>query len=249
MAGRKEVRRGAHQHGQAGRRVRQGGPLTGGAGTACEAWPSTPSGGALLHHGGRRDADLQGSCGARAPEPSGRLSEPEPRAPGRAKLDAGAQGMRSRSEFGFAGIPSRVLWSTVRDPSWFASRRRAITFACVAATLAMSAPVAQAYTFGPPAVGASGPETTAFDWSADKCDDDDIPDQPWRASATRPGKVVLINSQFTVRRKVGDTLATIAQCLQPQRHELRQQCRSSRYDDKEWVTSAYTTDGGQPSTP
>ena len=108
----------------------------------------------------------------------------------------------------------------------------------------MAAPAAHAYTFGTPAVGAIGPETTTFDWSADKCDDNDIPDQPSRAYRDASGKVVLINSHFTVRRKVGDTLATVAQVCSPIAMSSGNNADPSRYDDKEWVASPYTTDGG-----
>ena len=108
----------------------------------------------------------------------------------------------------------------------------------------MAAPAAQAYTFGTPAVGAIGPETTAFDWSADKCNDNDIPDQPSRAYRDASGKVVLINSHFTVRRKVGNTLATVTQVCSPIAMSSGNNADPSRYDDKEWLASPYTTDGG-----
>ena len=139
---------------------------------------------------------------------------------------------------------SRVLWSAGRGPSRFALRSGALTIACAAAALAMAAPAAHAYTFGTPAVGAAGPETTAFDWSADKCNDNDIPDQPSRAYRDASGKVVLINSHFTVRRKVGDTLATVTQVCSPIAMSSGNNADPSRYDDKEWVASPYTTDGG-----
>ena len=88
----------------------------------------------------------------------------------------------------------------------------------------------------------TGPEVKVFNWGSQSCDDNDIPDQPARAFRDAAGKVNLIDSHFTVRRKVGDTLATVVHSCTP---IMRSGVNTdpSRYDDREWLASTYTPDG------
>src|SRR3712207_9062140 len=52
--------------------------------------------------------------------------------------------------------------------------------ACVLAFMVTAAPAA-AYTFAEPFVRQTGPEAMVFDWSTQKCEDDDITDEAARA--------------------------------------------------------------------
>ena len=106
----------------------------------------------------------------------------------------------------------------------------------------MIAPKAQAYTFGEPAVRAGGPEVRVFDWSAQKCTNDDIPDQPTRAFRDSSGQVVMINSHYTVRPFLGASLATVARvCSGIMFSGVNR--NPALYDDREWLASTYTHDG------
>ena len=85
-------------------------------------------------------------------------------------------------------------------------------------------------------------EEIVFDWTIDRCSMDDIPDTPARAFKDADGKVQLIASHFVNRRMIGDTIDSI-----------RRDCKilmdshknpdPSKFDDREWIRSVYTTDG------
>ena len=79
----------------------------------------------------------------------------------------------------------------------------------VAMALLLRAPAVGAYTFGEPGVRAIGPEVTLFDWTTQKCNNDDIPDQPTRAFRDVNGQVVVVNSHHTTRRWAGSSLAGV----------------------------------------
>ena len=103
-------------------------------------------------------------------------------------------------------------------------------------SLAALASTAQAYTFGQPAVSATGPEVRVFDWSVQKCTNDDIPDQPTRAFRDSNGQVVMINSHHTVRRYLGGSLATVAKvCGGIMFSGVKRD--PALYDDREWLAS------------
>ena len=104
------------------------------------------------------------------------------------------------------------------------------------------APAAQSYTFGEPGVRSTGPEAAVFDWSVNKCSNDDIPDQPTRAFRDSTGQVSLINSHHTVRRKTGPTLDSVVHRC----NILMGSGKSSdpsRYDNREWLATMFTADG------
>jgi hypothetical protein len=114
--------------------------------------------------------------------------------------------------------------------------------ACAFAALVPGASVARAYTFGEPAVRSTGPDVTVFDWTTQKCSNDDIPDQPSRAFRDSAGQVVLINSHHTVRRKTGPALDSVV-------HRCNivmgsgKSTDPSRYDNREWLATTFTPDG------
>ena len=118
--------------------------------------------------------------------------------------------------------------------------RIVLAFALVALGVA---PAAHAYTFGAPAVGATGPAVTAFDWStSDSCNDDDIPDQPARAFRNAAGDVVLIDTHHVVRRFVGSSLASVERdCAVIMSSGTKRD--PALYDDREWLASTYTPNG------
>ena len=84
-----------------------------------------------------------------------------------------------------------------------------------------------------------GPEEVVFDWSADRCEDLDIPDLPARAFRDQNGQVQLISSHHSVRRFLG-----------PDLNNLTHDCSivmTSHYDsdpsmfnDVEWIGATYT---------
>ncbi len=81
-----------------------------------------------------------------------------------------------------------------------------------------------------------------FDWTTQKCDENDIPDQAAKAFRNSAGQVVLIDSHFTVRRYLGASLATAA-------HNCGVLMSSgnnadpSMFDDKSWLGTTWTEDG------
>jgi PKD domain len=115
-----------------------------------------------------------------------------------------------------------------------------VVFALAAAAL-VRAPVAGAYTFGS-GVQAIGPEVRVFDWSAQKCADDDIPDQPSRAFRNSTGQVVFINSHHTVRRYTGPTLDNLTHSCSIVMGSGKNS-DPSKYDNREWLATMYTRNG------
>lgn len=88
----------------------------------------------------------------------------------------------------------------------------------------------------------TGEAEIVFDWTTDRCDDEDIPDLPARAFRDDSGQVQLIATHFIARRSIGSSL-----------DELQHDCTivansvynadPSQYSDKEWLASLYTEDG------
>ncbi len=81
-----------------------------------------------------------------------------------------------------------------------------------------------------------------FDWTTDRCDDEDIPDLPARAFHDSSDQVQLISTHFVARRSIGPTLdqqtrdcAVVAESVSAADPAL--------YSDKEWLASLYTEDG------
>lgn len=88
----------------------------------------------------------------------------------------------------------------------------------------------------------AGDVEIVFDWTTDRCDDEDIPDLPARAFRDSGGQVNLITTHFIGRRYIGTSL-----------NELNHDCDiiadsvysadPAQYSDKEWLASLYTVDG------
>jgi hypothetical protein len=112
----------------------------------------------------------------------------------------------------------------------------------IVGAMLLGAPAASAYTFGEPAVHATGPEVAVFDWTTQKCSSDDIPDQPTRAFRDSTGQVVLINSHHTVRRYTGPTLDSVVHRC-PILIGSGKSSDPSRYDNREWLATMYTPNG------
>jgi len=87
-----------------------------------------------------------------------------------------------------------------------------------------------------------GPEEIVFDWTRDRCDEEDIPDMPARAFRDAEGNVQLIATHNVVRRMIGTDLDAV-------RRDCTIVMRSHRdpdpanFNDAEWLTSPYTIDG------
>lgn len=93
-----------------------------------------------------------------------------------------------------------------------------------------------------PPLALVGPEQTMFDYTEDACSPIDMPDAPARAFRDAAGQVHLIASHYVTRAMVGPTLDEV-------RHDCRRVMVSAldadpaRFDDREWITAPYTTDG------
>jgi hypothetical protein len=88
----------------------------------------------------------------------------------------------------------------------------------------------------------AGPSTVVFDWDIQKCEDNDIPDQSAKAYRNAAEQVVLIDSHFTVRRYVGDSLASVVHQCTPIMTS-HNNADPSLFDEKEWLSSTWTNDG------
>jgi hypothetical protein len=87
-----------------------------------------------------------------------------------------------------------------------------------------------------------GPTETIFDWSVDRCDDEDIPDLGARAFRGVDGMVTLIASHHQVRRFVGARLDDVVRdCTVIMASQLRDD--PSAYADRSWLAAPYTEDG------
>jgi hypothetical protein len=114
---------------------------------------------------------------------------------------------------------------------------------CVLALLGSLAlsPSALSYTFGP-TVTQTGPEQTVFDWTTQRCEDNDIPDLPARAFRDWQGKTQLIDTHYTNRRMRGSSLNTVTrEC--PVIMSSHNNPNPAAYDHKEWISSTWTSDG------
>ena len=76
-------------------------------------------------------------------------------------------------------------------------------------------PRAAAFVFGEPTVRQIAPETVPFDWSAQKCTNDDIPDQPARAFREANGTINVVDSHHTVWRGTTTNLTTLTRRCSP----------------------------------
>ena len=93
-----------------------------------------------------------------------------------------------------------------------------------------------------PTVAVVGPEEVVFDWTHDRCDDEDLPDLPVRAFRDASGRVQLLGSFYRTRRWIG-----------PHLDVMRRDCRvvidspgyanPSHFSGHQWLASVHTEDG------
>lgn len=117
----------------------------------------------------------------------------------------------------------------------YAAQYRKLGFECERGRLIRPKPIN-------PKITVTGSEEVIFDWSHDKCDEPDVPDLPARAFRDADGNVQVIASHFVTRRLIGPDFD------QP-RHDCTVVLGSNgnpdpaAFDDKQWLSSVYTTDG------
>jgi PKD repeat protein len=98
------------------------------------------------------------------------------------------------------------------------------------------------YEFGEPGVRQAGPEKVEFDYSAQKCDSGHIPDAPVRAFRDSTNRVQMILAHESSRRLTGPDLDSLSRdCAVLMSSHLS--ADPARWDDREWITAPYTTDG------
>jgi hypothetical protein len=126
---------------------------------------------------------------------------------------------------------------------------RAAWFACagrlglVLAAFLLPAMPAPAFVFNEPTVRQIAPETVPFDWSAHKCTNDDIPDQPARAFREANGTINFVDSHHTVWRSTTTNLTTLSHRCSPVMMNSHNNTDPAMYDDKEWIAAPWTSDG------
>jgi hypothetical protein len=89
----------------------------------------------------------------------------------------------------------------------------------------------------------SGEMVTVYSKSRDGCDAVDIPDAPARAIRTASGLVQLYAPHFHNRRLVGTDLLHVANDCRVV-YEGSERDDPAAFDDRAWITSLYTPDGG-----
>ena len=112
----------------------------------------------------------------------------------------------------------------------------------LAAFLLPASPAA-AFVFNEPTVRQIAPETVPFDWSAQKCTNDDIPDQPARAFREANGTINFVDSHHTVWRSTTTNLTTLSHRCSPVMMNSHNNTDPAMYDDKEWIGATWTSDG------
>jgi hypothetical protein len=96
--------------------------------------------------------------------------------------------------------------------------------------------------FPNPVLKITGEEEVVFDWTTDRCEDENIPDLAARAFRDADGRVQLLLSHLTNYRLVGpdlDTLAPDCEVLMRSDHAAD----PGLYNDNEWLAAPYTEDG------
>ena len=88
-----------------------------------------------------------------------------------------------------------------------------------------------------------GPEVMVYDWSTQKCEDNDITDEAARAFRDDTGKVQLMNTHFVNYRWIGNTLEGPFSHPCTKTMSSSNQSDPAKYDAKEWLASPWTPDG------
>jgi hypothetical protein len=141
---------------------------------------------------------------------------------------------------GLKAFPVKRRNATGTSAEWFARAGRLVLV--LAAFLLPAAPAA-AFVFNEPTVRQIEPETVPFDWSVQKCTNDDIPDQPARAFREANGTINFVDSHHTVWRSTTTNLTTLSHRCSPVVMNSHNNTDPSMYDDKEWIGSTWTPDG------
>ncbi len=87
-----------------------------------------------------------------------------------------------------------------------------------------------------------GETQIVFDWTTDRCDNEDIPDLPVRAFRDVEGQVNLITTHFIGRRSIGTSLNNVERDCDIVADSVYSS-DASQFSDKEWLASLYTLDG------
>lgn len=119
-----------------------------------------------------------------------------------------------------------------------------------ASTTTTTAPAATTTSTAPTGASASsgaaltvvGTEEVVYDWSADRCDDSDIPDLPARAFRDTSGQVNLISSHTVTRKSTGPSLDALVRQCDPIFESTRDP-DPALWTDSEWIASTWTPDG------
>ena len=88
----------------------------------------------------------------------------------------------------------------------------------------------------------TGAPEIVFDWTSDRCEDEDIPDLPARAFRDKGAQVQLIASHYIARRHMGPDLNNLSHDCTPVFISERDADPAS-FNDAEWIASVYTEDG------
>jgi hypothetical protein len=132
-----------------------------------------------------------------------------------------------------------------------AGAKRAAVFACLALLAVLLLPSRAAalpppydpFVFNEAVVQQDGPEEMVYDWSVQKCQNDDIPDEAARAFRDSTGKINIISTHFWNYRFTADSLDG------PFTHPCTMIMGSSNspdpttFDNKEWIAAPWTPDG------
>ena len=99
------------------------------------------------------------------------------------------------------------------------------------------------YDFNEPYASATSPEVKVFDWSVNKCVDDDIPDQPARAFRNASGQVSLIDThEHRHAGRLGSSLGALThQCTPISSSGANPD--PAAWDSGELLHAPYTPDG------
>jgi Tol biopolymer transport system component len=114
----------------------------------------------------------------------------------------------------------------------------------VLAPAAMSYPApGNPFPFNEPFARQIGPEVVVYDWSSQKCEDNDITDEGARAFRGDDGKVQLIANHFNNYRRIGTTLEGPFTKSCTKVMSSTGNSDPAKYDAREWLAAPWTPDG------
>ncbi|MGB7342034.1 MAG: hypothetical protein WBC91_24275 [Phototrophicaceae bacterium] len=93
-----------------------------------------------------------------------------------------------------------------------------------------------------PILSIIGEEEIVFDWTTDRCEDNDIPDLPARAFQDNNGNVQLIAAHYDIYRSIGETLDTVIRDCNPVMLS-DYQIDPMLHQGNQWISGLYTEDG------